>query len=160
MTDHLHHAFVKLKNLDDFRVLSLDLTEEALRKKICKPYKSGNNIYINSTVTSVADIESLVIVRSTSPAKDELKRIFDEHAALIKRRNAESGIVIIGSSRGNSPLELREACQDVTSDFISDAPGSGTFATKTYAFLHNQWVTGIGLLVIGILIGKYIGGGA
>lgn len=160
MTGHLHHAFVKLKNAEDFRVLGLDLTERVLQEKICKPYKAGRNIYIDSTVTNVAEIESLVIVRSASSAKDELKRISNEHAALIKQRHAESGVRIIGSSRGNSPLELREACQDVTSNFIADAPGSGTLATRAYAFLHNQWVTGVGLLVIGILIGKYIGDGS
>jgi hypothetical protein len=160
MTDHFYHAFVKLKGAESFRVLGLDLSSDDLRKKICNPYRSGKDIYISSTVTSVSDIQQLSVVRSAQAAEDELKRISDEHDALIKRRNEESGLVIIGSSRGTSPLELMESCDDVTDSFIADAPGSGTFATKAYAFFHNQWVTGIGLLIIGILIGKYFGAGA
>jgi hypothetical protein len=160
MTDHVYHAFARLKNADSFRILAVDLSERELRRRVVKPYKGGKDIFLQSTITSIDDIESLKIVRSASSCKDELKRLAAEHQAKIDHENRQSGIKIISRGRGHSPLELLEASEDVTSHYISTAPGSGTIATKAYAFFHNQWVTGIGLLIIGILVGKLWGKGA
>ena len=89
MTDLLYHAFVKLKGSDTFRVLGLDLSSDDLKKKICKPYKAGKDIVISSAVTSISDVQQLVIVRSAQAAKEELSRISNEHDALIKRENGK-----------------------------------------------------------------------
>ena len=160
MKAHRYHAFAKLKSTNQFRILMVDLSERELKKRVVSPYKAGKDIYLSSTVTKIDDIERLVIVRTSDPAQDELKRISDEHEALIARENRESGIVILGPGRGRTPLELIDKCEDVTSGSISDAPGSGTLSTKAHAFFHNQWVIGIGLLIIGVVIGKFWGTGA
>ncbi|NQD38279.1 hypothetical protein HPT27_14725 [Permianibacter sp. IMCC34836] len=159
MTTYRFHAFARLKNTEEFRVLGLDLSKSELKSKICKPYKAGKDIYISSTITRIADIQQLSIVRSQHNAKVELDRYGEEHAALIKKQNEGSGLIVLGVFRGNNPLELMECCENVTDTFIADAPGSGTFVTKTYAFFHNQWIIGIGLLIIGILIGKFLDAG-
>ena len=156
MTDPRYHAFVRLKGTDSFRVLAVDLSERELKRLVVTPYKAGKAIYVHSTITRIEDVEKLVITRTEQSSTEELKRLAKEHQELIDRQNRESGIVILTAGRGRSALELMGSAEDVTSTYLFNAPGTGTTSTKILAFFHNQWVIGIGLLLIGVLIGKIL----
>lgn len=153
MTDPRFHAFVKLKSTDTFRILALDLSERDLKKFVVTPYKAGKPIYWDSTITRIEDIEKLKITQSQQPSTEELRRLAKEHQELIDRENRENGVVILTAGRGRSALELM-GLKEVTPDYFSNAPGSGTTSTKIFAFFHNQWVIGVSLLLIGVVIGK------
>ena len=156
MTDHRYHVFVQLKTEENMRALALDLSKQDVQKKVCKPYVAGGNIFVSSVTTSSSEIRRLEVVRSALASQDELRRIVREHEE-ISKITRETGQMILGPWRGNDVLDLLEDCENVTADFIKDSPGAGTIGTKIYALLHNQWVTGVGLLVIGVLIGRYFG---
>lgn len=160
MTEYNYHVFVRPKGDDTYRLIARDLSERDLKKHVVKPYKAGRDIFQMSAVTSPSEIGSLTIVRSMLTAEKELKRMSAEHQAKIEEENARHSIKIFSLGRGRDVLELREACEDVTASYISEAPGSGTVRTKVVSLLHNQWVTGVGLLIIGLVIGKLWGGGA
>ena len=157
MTDHRYHVFVQLKTEENMRALALDLSKQDVQKKVCKPYVAGGNIFVSSVTTSSSEIRRLEVVRSALASRDELRQIEREHEEKISKINRETGQTILGSWRGDDVLDLLEDCENVTADFIKDSPGAGTIGTKIYALLHNQWVTGVGLLVIGVLIGRYSG---
>lgn len=160
MADHCYHVFVQLKSEDRMRPLALDLSRREVERKVCKPYAAGGSIFFSPVTTNSAEIRRLEVVRSLLPHQDELRRIAQEHDEKLRQINRGTGQVVLGSWRGSNVLDLLEDCENVTAEFIKDAPGAGTAGTKIYALLHNQWVTGIGLLLVGVIIGRHFGASA
>ncbi len=159
----MFHVFVRLKSSDTDRPLLLDLSESQLQSRFVDPYLDGKDIFDSGSITRIADISRVTVLRSDLTAAETLRRMAAEHQAEIERIKREEGRNVIGSYRGRELKELIGYCEDVTSERIVRAPGSGTRKTKLVKFLHNPWVVRVGggslLLLLGVIVGKLWGNG-
>ena len=159
------HVFMRSKSDQEDRELLRDLSEQDLRLKVVNLYKDGKDIYVGGSITRIADIAHITILKSEMPAKEMLTKMAADHQAEIERIKREEGKNVIGSYRGSKSNELigYELCSDVTERWLGEAPGGGSDWTKIKKLFHNPWVVRVGggglLYLFGVLTAKHWGAG-
>ena len=121
-----YHVRVSTKSKPDWDEVRLDLSEEELGTDFLAPYREGRPIVINGSTVPIDDLARLRISRS-EPASTELRSDPRWQAELRKKRTHAT------------PDEwlIASLCDDVTGEFITEAPGSAVVPTVAPNKLPN-----------------------
>lgn len=129
-----------------------DLSEQELKTKFVKLYKKGKDILCDKDVVRIENIKSIQIIHTNKKSEDERSIIQEESFKRIQELNRQTdSIAIISLGDGYNPEDIVEAGEDVTSQYITEAPGYGA-SNFIFSFLNNSWVmtisTGLILVVL------------
>lgn len=135
-----------------------DLSDREVRTLFVRPYARGAKLLVNGEVVDLARIREVKVVRTEHSKSDELKILQERSRQDIDRINSDpnSGAIFISVGSGWEDDEIADVGADVTSEFLSEAPGSGGW-WKPIA--EHPWVVGIGTAVIAGLILLFFGAG-
>ncbi len=130
-----------------------DLSEQELKTKFVKLYKKGKDILCDKDVVRIENIKSIQIIRTNKKSEDERSIIQNESFKRIEELNKQTdSIAIISIGHGYNPEDIVEAGEDVTSQYITEAPGYGA-SNFFLSFLNNPWIMTISTgLIIAALV--------
>lgn len=98
-------------------------------------------------------IKSTHIIKTSDLKSVCLQRLQDESLRKIRDfNNNNEHMTLISLPYGSSDIDISEAGEDVTSNYIVHPPGRGDVFSNIKAFASNGWVVGIGTGVIVALI--------
>lgn len=149
-----HVLLTIVDNTDSFRCILSDLSEENLRKQFLQPYRRGNSILCGDEVVESLKIKRLKIIRTLEGSEPALKKLQEESFRRIQEFNRNSnGIAIISPGRGFNLEDVADIGEDVTTQYVSTAPGEGDAWKTVISFLNNGWVVGVGVgLIVAALL--------
>jgi hypothetical protein len=117
-----------------------DLSEQELKTKFIRLYKKGKDILCDKDVVRIGNIKSVQIIRTNKKSEDERSIIQEESFKRIQELNRQTdSIAIISLGYGYNPEDIVEAGEDVTSQYITEAPGHES-SNFIFSFLNNPWV--------------------
>lgn len=130
-----------------------DLSEQELKTKFVGLYKKGKDILCGKNVVRIGNIKSVQIIRTNKKSEDERSIIQEESLKRIQELNRQSdSIAIISLGYGYSPEDIAYAGEDVTSHYITGAPGHET-SNFIFTLINNPWVIAIGTgLILAALV--------
>ncbi|MEI2299349.1 hypothetical protein [Ensifer sp. MJa1] len=119
-----------------------DLSEGELRTKFLKPYRRGGKLFVENAIIDVADLASIKIIETAQPKDDVLEEMQETSRKAIDKMNRESGtFVIMSIGVGYRDTDIEHDGDDVTSQFITDGPGT---ASQLFQIMNNNWTMTIG----------------
>lgn len=134
-----------------------DLSEQELKTKFVRLYKKGKDILCDKEVVRIGNIKSVQIIRTNKKNEDERSIIQEESFKRIQELNRQSdSIAIISIGHGYNTEDIAYAGEDVTSQYITGAPGHET-SNLILSFLNNPWVMTIGAGLILAALGAWLG---
>ncbi|CAA6828333.1 MAG: Unknown protein [uncultured Sulfurovum sp.] len=130
-----------------------DLSEQELKTKFVGLYKKGKDILCDKDVVRIGNIKSVQIIRTNKKSEDERSIIQEKSFKRIEELNRQSdSITIISPGYGYSPGDIAVAGEDVTSQYITRAPGHEA-SNFIFSLLNNPWVMTIGTgLILAALV--------
>lgn len=134
----------------------MDLSKDDLDRKFLRPYRRAEVMVLpDGRLPSVKDLVRVQIMRTSEPSEVVLKALQVASRKQIDDLNAgNEWVTFVSPGYGWSPEDIVLTGDDVTTDFVTAAPGSGLTLGK---FLSDGWTITIGgglvLLVIGLLAG-------
>ncbi len=130
-----------------------DLSEHELKTKFVGLYKKGKDILCDKDVVRIGNIKSVQIIRTNKKSEDERSIIQEESFKRIQELNRQSdSTAIISLGYGYSPEDIAYAGEDVTSHYITGAPGHET-SNFIFTLINNPWVITIGTgLILAALV--------
>jgi predicted nucleotide-binding protein len=122
-----YHVRITPKSDRSHDEVKLDLTEEQLRERFVDPYYEGRPIVIGGKTIQSDDVERICITRTEETSKELLP--------IVRERQAGSKVVALGIS---DEWEVAHEGADVTDEFITGPPGSGTDSSTKTATVRDR----------------------
>ena len=130
-----------------------DVSESELRHAFVTKYKNGADILIDGRLIKISDISSVLIVRTKECDEITRQRINSDSLDKISKMNSESdGIVFISAGSGYDPEDILELGENVTSEYITEPPGSGGGINWGEIANHPWVITILGGLVLAAIL--------
>ena len=154
---YFHALFSQASEPDSFRCIVHDLSETDLKKVVVRPYRNGRPILVGSRVYPVQELRGLKIVKTEEPADVALSKAIEEFNRDVHRMNNDpSSGVFFMPSPGYTLDNLDEVGTDVTSSFVTGAPGEGGPLKILNVVANHPWVVGIGTAVVAAAIAAWL----
>ena len=139
------------------RCVFRDLSESALESQFVKPYRRGRNLLSEGEVISLATLRKVVISKTEDSCEPLLKRHNDEaYASWQRDLQGERGMVVFGLPFTYDYNDLADLGENVTAQFINEAPGQVEKPHIAMAALSNPWLVGVGGAVIAAGIAAWL----
>jgi len=152
--DYLH-VVIQTKNDSQSFCIFKDLSENELRKKFINPYKLGKKLFYSGRIMPVEELSKVIIVSTAKTLEQELDILLKKSNELIEEsNNSYSGISIMLPIPCYPSHEIQQCGTQVTEKYINEAPGEGTFLSKSAELIKHPWIVRIfaGLSFMLILI--------
>jgi len=148
------HVLVKLGAASSpYEKVVTDVSESELRHTFVTKYKKGTDIFIGGRLIKVSDINSVLIVRTEESDEITRERINSDSLDRISKMNRESdGVVFISAGSGYDPEDILELGENVTSEYITEPPGSGGGFNWGEIANHPWVITILGGLVLAAIL--------
>ena len=151
------HVIIQKKSNNDWICIFKDLSESDFKKYLIRPYKLGKDLFYDGHILSVTELSKVEIVRTEKPHEEELKIVQNESYEQVQEFNrSNSGVVRISPGRGYHDYEIKDCGKDVTKQYLSQGPGSGTFVSKISGAIKHPWVVRVGGLLF-LMAAAYLG---
>lgn len=152
------HVTIKKKDSDKWLCIFKDLSESDLKQRLLKPYKTGKELFYEGNILPVEQISVIRINKTKLSHEDELRIVQDEsYRKITEFNNSNVGATIISTGYGYDDYEINECGDDVTSDYLSSGPGTGTLLTHASELIRHPWVVRIFGGIVFLMVAAYLG---
>jgi hypothetical protein len=144
------HVIIQKKS-NDWICIFKDLSESDLKKYLIKPYKLGKDLFYDGHILSVTEISKVEIVLTEKLHVNELTIVQDKSYRQVQKMNkSNSDVARMSAGHGYHDYEIKDCGKEVTKQYLSQSPGSGTFGSKILGVIKHPWVVRIvgGLLFL------------
>lgn len=138
------HVTIKKKESSEWICIFKDLSLGELKRKFVKPYKLGISIYFDGNILPSSEISKVAITETKKPHAEELRVMQEESFKRVQEFNRSmSSVTLVSIGCGYNDYEINECGNNVTNEYISGGPGSGTPAIILANFIKHPWVVRI-----------------
>ncbi|WP_018689464.1 hypothetical protein [Ahrensia kielensis] len=133
------HVVITLKS-DKTRAICLfsDLSIRELKSCFLRPYAKNSTIISGNKLFAFSDIHYIYIVKTENDKETSLHQLQNSSNESIDRLNSESkSAYFLLMGYGYKDEDLIYTGEDVTKQYISEPPGSGTALSKLMNVLQN-----------------------
>lgn len=136
-------------------LLMSDLSEKELRRRFVKPYRHGKTVKEAENIVDLRSITSVEIIKSQLTYAQMLDA-FERHEDEKEKRMSPQPFSLPHFHVREFWLDDRVADfgKNVTDQYIHGPAGTAFSWTR---FFNNPWIVGVGLLVIGLITGYFLG---
>jgi hypothetical protein len=152
------HVTVKKRGTDSWVCVFTDLSVLELKKKLVRPYRLGRPIYYDGNILLPSEISTININETSKPHEEELEIVQANSFREVQEFNrSSSGVTLISAGHGYNDYEINECGADVTNNYITDGPGTGTLGTAIENFIKHPWVVRVVGGLIFVAVAAYLG---